>query len=63
MALRCLIVDDSRPFLAAARSLLERQGVSVVGVASRGTEGARLPGPREALRRHRQFQPGGGREA
>ena len=42
MTLRCLIVDDNPPFLAAARSLLERQGVSVVGVASRGAEGVRL---------------------
>jgi CheY-like chemotaxis protein len=32
--LRCLIVDDSPGFLLAARRLLERQGVSVVGVAS-----------------------------
>jgi DNA-binding NarL/FixJ family response regulator len=38
MALRCLIVDDSPPFLAAARSLLERQGITVVGVASTGAE-------------------------
>jgi DNA-binding NarL/FixJ family response regulator len=42
MTLRCLIVDDNPPFLAAARSLLERQGMSVVGVASRGAEGVRL---------------------
>jgi DNA-binding NarL/FixJ family response regulator len=32
--LRCLIVDDSSQFLAAARRLLERQGITVVGVAS-----------------------------
>jgi DNA-binding NarL/FixJ family response regulator len=44
MALRCLIVDDNPPFLAAARSLLERQGLSVVGMASRGAEGLRLAG-------------------
>ena len=44
MTLRCLIVDDNAPFLAAARSLLERQGVSVVGVASIGAEGVRLAG-------------------
>ena len=31
--LRCVIVDDSPIFLEAARSLLERQGASVVGVA------------------------------
>jgi CheY-like chemotaxis protein len=32
--LRCLIVDDSQPFLAAARALLEREGLAVAGVAS-----------------------------
>jgi DNA-binding NarL/FixJ family response regulator len=31
---RCLIVDDNPGFLDAARRLLERQGVAVVGVAS-----------------------------
>jgi DNA-binding NarL/FixJ family response regulator len=31
---RCLIVDDSLQFLAAARGWLERQGITVVGVAS-----------------------------
>ena len=31
--IRCLIVDDSKQFLAAARLLLERQGLTVVGVA------------------------------
>jgi DNA-binding NarL/FixJ family response regulator len=31
---RVLIVDDSHAFLEAARVLLEREGVSVVGVAS-----------------------------
>jgi DNA-binding NarL/FixJ family response regulator len=36
--LRCLIVDDSPPFLDAARALLERQGVTVVGVASSSDE-------------------------
>jgi CheY-like chemotaxis protein len=36
--LRCLIVDDSPRFLDAARGLLERQGVTVVGVASTSTE-------------------------
>jgi DNA-binding NarL/FixJ family response regulator len=36
--LRCLIVDDSLHFLAAARALLERQGLEVVGVASTGAE-------------------------
>ncbi|HEY3008466.1 MAG TPA: response regulator transcription factor [Micromonosporaceae bacterium] len=32
--IRCLIVDDSPHFLRAARRLLERQGVAVVGVAT-----------------------------
>jgi two-component system, NarL family, nitrate/nitrite response regulator NarL len=36
--LRCLIVDDNASFLDASRSLLERQGFSVVGVASTGAE-------------------------
>jgi hypothetical protein len=31
--LRCVIVDDSPVFLAAAKGLLERQGALVVGVA------------------------------
>jgi DNA-binding NarL/FixJ family response regulator len=34
MVLRCVIVDDSARFLEAARALLEREGVDVVGVAS-----------------------------
>jgi DNA-binding NarL/FixJ family response regulator len=38
MTLRCLIVDDSPRFLAAARGLLERQGMAVVGVASTSAE-------------------------
>jgi CheY-like chemotaxis protein len=36
--LRCLIVDDSPRFLDAARGLLERQGVTVVGVAANSAE-------------------------
>jgi DNA-binding NarL/FixJ family response regulator len=39
---RCLIVDDSSHFLAAARGLLERQGMAVVGIASTGTQALRL---------------------
>ena len=35
---RCLIVDDSKQFLAAARLLLERQGLTVVGVALTSAE-------------------------
>jgi len=38
MRLRCLIVDDSPLYLDAARALLEREGVDVAGVASRGAE-------------------------
>ena len=38
MALRCVIVDDNLQFQAAARDLLEREGVSVVGVASTTAE-------------------------
>jgi DNA-binding NarL/FixJ family response regulator len=40
--LRCLIVDDSPCFLAAARVFLERQGIKVVGMASNGAEALRL---------------------
>jgi DNA-binding NarL/FixJ family response regulator len=36
--LRCLIVDDNARFLEAAAALLEREGVTVVGVASNGAE-------------------------
>jgi DNA-binding NarL/FixJ family response regulator len=42
MTLRCLIIDDSRRFLDAARGLLERQGLTVVGEASTSTEALRL---------------------
>ena len=42
MQIRCLIVDDQEPFLDAARLLLEREGVAVVGVATTGTEALRL---------------------
>jgi CheY-like chemotaxis protein len=42
--LRCLIVDDSPRFLDAARGLLERQGVSVVGVASNSAEALQRTG-------------------
>jgi two-component system, NarL family, nitrate/nitrite response regulator NarL len=34
MSMRCLLVDDSTRFLAAARTLLERDGIPVVGTAS-----------------------------
>src|SRR6185436_14482006 len=41
MVLRCLIVDDCPHFLDAARALLEREGLAVVGVASTTAEGLR----------------------
>jgi DNA-binding NarL/FixJ family response regulator len=46
--LHCLIVDDNPGFLAAASRLLERQGITVVGVASTGAE---------ALRQAEQLRP------
>jgi CheY-like chemotaxis protein len=48
VALRCLIVDDNPQFIEAARDLLERQGVTIAGVASTGAE---------ALQRAQQLQP------
>ncbi len=46
--MRCLIVDDSAHFAAAACALHERQGITVVGVASTGPE---------ALRRFEELRP------
>ena len=48
MPLRCLLVDDSDAFLRAARVLLEREGVTVAGVASNSAE---------ALRQARALRP------
>lgn len=48
MTLRLLIVDDNAHFLDAARGLLEREGITVVGVASTSAE---------ALRRADELQP------
>jgi DNA-binding NarL/FixJ family response regulator len=42
LQIRCLIVDDNQPFLDAARLLLEREGVAVVGVATTIVEALRL---------------------
>ena len=42
MDLRALIVDDSPHFLVAARGVLEREGITVVGVASTSEEAVRL---------------------
>jgi DNA-binding NarL/FixJ family response regulator len=44
MTLRSLLVDDNARFLAAARELLEREGIEVVGVASTIDDAARLVG-------------------
>jgi two-component system nitrate/nitrite response regulator NarL len=48
VSLRCLIVDDNASFLQAAGSLLEREGVTVVGLASSGAD---------AVRRTRELRP------
>jgi CheY-like chemotaxis protein len=39
--MRCLIIDDNVVFLRAARTLLEQEGVRVVGVASTGADAVR----------------------
>jgi CheY-like chemotaxis protein len=41
MSLRAVIVDDNAEFLQTARSLLERGGITVVGIASTGVEALR----------------------
>jgi CheY-like chemotaxis protein len=38
MALRCLIVDDNQDFLGAAVTLLEREGLTIAGVAATSAE-------------------------
>jgi DNA-binding NarL/FixJ family response regulator len=48
MPLRCVIVDDSPDFLAAAREMLEDDGLRVVGTAATGDE---------ALRAARELRP------
>jgi DNA-binding NarL/FixJ family response regulator len=47
MTVRCLIVDDNHFFLEAGRTLLEREGLVVVGLASTSAEALRKA---EALR-------------
>jgi two-component system nitrate/nitrite response regulator NarL len=42
VVLRCLIVDDNRPFLDAASDVLSREGVAVVGVAATSAEALAL---------------------
>lgn len=44
MVVRCLVVDDDHSYLRAARFLLERQGIDVVGTASTGAEALRYSG-------------------
>jgi DNA-binding NarL/FixJ family response regulator len=44
MAFGVLIVDDNRLFLDAARALLEREGLRVVGVAASSAEALRRAG-------------------
>ena len=41
MPLRCLLIDDSDAFLRAASVLLEREGVTVAGVASNSVDALR----------------------
>lgn len=48
MPIRCLIVDDNDSFLDAARVVLEREGLNVVGVATAGAE---------ALKRVEELRP------
>ena len=48
MSLTCLIVDDSDRFLHVAREVLEQEGISVIGVASRSAD---------ALRKAVELQP------
>jgi len=40
--MRCLLVDDNAAFLSSARTLLDRQGVTIVGTASTSAEALRL---------------------
>jgi CheY-like chemotaxis protein len=48
MSIRCLLVDDNAAFLKAASLLLQREGLTVVGVASNSAE---------ALRQARMLRP------
>src|SRR3954447_24108930 len=48
VALSVVIVDDSEPFIAASRALLEREGLTVLGEAST---------PEDAVEIVRQQQP------
>ena len=48
LTMRCLIVDDSANFRDAAATMLERAGISVVGMASNSVD---------ALTRYRELRP------
>ena len=48
LTVRCLIVDDSANFRDAASTMLERAGISVVGMASNSAD---------ALTRYRELRP------
>jgi DNA-binding NarL/FixJ family response regulator len=48
LPVRCLIVDDSANFRDAASTMLERAGISVVGMASNSAD---------ALTRYRELRP------
>ena len=41
MSVRCLIVDDNRRFLKAAQTLLEREGLTIAGVAMTSADALR----------------------
>jgi DNA-binding NarL/FixJ family response regulator len=44
VSLRCLIVDDNEAFLAAATTMLEREGVTVIGTSSSSADAVRSVG-------------------
>jgi DNA-binding NarL/FixJ family response regulator len=44
VSLRCLIVDDNEAFLAAATTMLEREGVTVIGTSSSCADAVRSVG-------------------
>jgi CheY-like chemotaxis protein len=41
MTVRAMIVDDNREFLQVAREMLEREGITVVAIASTGAQALR----------------------
>jgi DNA-binding NarL/FixJ family response regulator len=48
MRMCCLLVDDNATFLSSARTLLDRQGVMIVGTASTSAEALRLAAAAES---------------